>query len=168
MKLLKEITDKDICGTDGISNAEPRIAVRAILLDESGKIALLYMGKFDFYTVPGGGVENEEDLDQALKREVLEETGCKCEIVSALGCISESRILHDFTQISNYYIAKVIGEKGLPQLTQEEIEEQTEVQWYTPKEALNIIINEKPQLYRDKYVQYRDKIILEEAINYLI
>ncbi|MCL2773239.1 MAG: NUDIX hydrolase [Oscillospiraceae bacterium] len=168
MKLLKLVTDKEICGmTEAeVSNAIPRKAVRAILIDEAGQMALLYMGKFDLYTIPGGGVEEGENLEDALKREILEETGCKCEIVYELGYISESRALHDFTQISNYYIARLTGEKGLPQMTPEEIEEQTQVQWHTPQNALDIILSENPQTYQQKYIQYRDKIVLEELIRY--
>lgn len=167
MKLLKFITDKDVCETTGVSDAIPRVAVRAILIDGAGQIALLHMGKYDLYTIPGGGVEEGEGLEDALKREVLEETGCKCEIIYELGYISESRVLHDFTQISNYYITKIVGEKGSPQMTQEEIDEQTQVQWHTPQKALDIILNEKPQTYQQKYIQYRDKIVIEELINHL-
>jgi len=167
MKLLKRITDKDICGTIEISNTIPRKAVRAILIDDIGQMALLYMGKYDLYTIPGGGVEGDEDLKDALNREILEETGCKCEIIDELGYISESRALDDFTQISNYYIARIVGEKGVPQMTQAEIEEQTQVQWHTPQKALNIILNEKPHVYQEKYIQYRDKLVLEELMSYL-
>lgn len=167
MNHLKWITDKDICGTTEMSNANPRIAVRAILLDETGEMALLYMGKSDFYTIPGGGVEGEETLEYALKREVLEETGCRCEIFYELGYVSENRALHDFTQISYYYIVNVIGEKGLPQMTKTEIEEQTQVQWHTPKEALSIILKENPKTYQQKYIQYRDMLVLEATIDYL-
>lgn len=167
MNLLKYITDKDICGSIEMSKANPRIAVRAILLDETGKMALLYMGKSDFYTVPGGGVENNESLEDALKREVLEETGCRFEIVYELGYISENRALQDFTQISYYYIVKVIGQKGLPQMTINEIEQQTHVQWHTPKEALSIILNENPKTNQQKYIQYRDTVVLKATIKYL-
>ena len=167
MKLLKEITDKDISGSDEMSNAKQRIAVRAILIDEIGKMALLYIGKYDFHTIPGGGVENNETLEVALKREVLEETGCRCEIVYELGYISENRALHDYTQISYYYIAKVVSEKGTPQMTLGEIEEQTQVQWHTPDDSLRIILNDTPNDYQQKYIHCRDVVVLEAAIKYL-
>lgn len=48
MKLLKTITDKEICGSTEMSNEDPRITVRAILLDEAGEMALLFMKKIRF------------------------------------------------------------------------------------------------------------------------
>jgi ADP-ribose pyrophosphatase YjhB (NUDIX family) len=167
MNLLKRITDQEICGSTEISHVNPRIAVRAILIDETGLIALLYMGKPDFYTIPGGGVETGETLEDALNREVLEETGCRCKIEYELGFISENRALHDFTQTSYYYIVNVIGEKGVPQLSKSEIEQETKVYWYTLKEALNIVLNQSPKSYQQKYIKYRDTVVLEAAIDYL-
>jgi ADP-ribose pyrophosphatase YjhB (NUDIX family) len=167
MNLLKRITDQDICGSTEISHVNPRIAVRVILVDETGLIALLYMGKPDFYTIPGGGVESGETLEDALNREVLEETGCRCEIIYELGFVSENRALHDFTQNSYYYITKVIGEKGVPELSKKEIEQQTQVHWYTLKESLNIILNQSPKSYQQRYLQYRDTVVLEAANDYL-
>lgn len=167
MKLLKKITDKDICGTDAISHANPRIAVRAIVLDDAGYMALLHMGKYNLYTIPGGGVEAGEDLEMALKREILEEAGCDIVIINELGYIDESRAEHSFTQISNYYLAKVIGPKGIPHMTDAEIAEQTQVQWHLPEKALDIITNENAGTYQQKYIQFRDKVVIGEAINYL-
>jgi 8-oxo-dGTP diphosphatase len=167
MKLLKFITDKDICGIDKRSDASPRIAVRAVLLDDNGHIALMFMTKYGFYTVPGGGVEEDEDLETALKREIKEETGCECEILQELGCVSENRAANDFTQISNYYLAKVVGDKGLPAFTQEEKDEDTQVEWYPLNTAYNLITNPKHENYQRKYIQFRDRIVLREAIKYI-
>jgi len=66
-----------------------------LLFDANGHIALSYMGKYDLHTLPGGGVEQGEDLHAAVKREVWEETGCECEIIGELGQIIENRSEHD-------------------------------------------------------------------------
>lgn len=168
MKLLRKITDSDICGTDAISHASPRTAVRAIVVDKAGYMALLHIGKYDLYTIPGGGVEVGEDLETALRREILEETGCEIVVVHDIGYIDESRAEHNFTQISNYYLANVIGPKGIPHMTDAEVDEQTQVQWHTPEKALDIIINENPETYQQKYIQFRDKVVIQEAIKYLL
>jgi ADP-ribose pyrophosphatase len=164
MKHLCTITDKDITGSDKLSASAPRIAVNAIMFDADDRIAICYMGKYDLYTLPGGGVEQGEDLEAALKREMWEETGCDCEIVSELGTIFENRFEHDFTQERSYYIARVIGEKGELHLTEQEIAEGTTVVWLPIAEALKTISEKQQDNYQRKYIQRRDVIALKEAI----
>ncbi len=167
MKHILTITDKDITGSDKISNAKPRIAVNAILFDADDKIALSYIGKHDLHTLPGGGVEPGEDFHSATKREIWEETGCRCKIIDELGTIYESRYEYNFTQERTYYIAQVIGEKGVLHLTDEEIEEETTVVWYTPEQAFKIISEKQPTNYVHKYIQRRDIAALEATLNWL-
>ena len=71
MKHLATITDKDITGSDALSTAEPRIAVDAVLFDQNNNIALLYLGKYDVHTLPGGGVDPDEDLITAVNAKPL-------------------------------------------------------------------------------------------------
>lgn len=53
-----------------------RLATRAIVLKED-KILLLYTARYDDYTLPGGGVDADEDIISGFKRELQEETGAK-------------------------------------------------------------------------------------------
>ena len=167
MKHLLTITDKDITGSSILSAAEPRIAVNAVLFDADGNIALSYMGKYDLHTLPGGGVDPGEDLHAAVKREILEETGCDCEITGELGQISENRSEHDFTQERHYYLARVVGEKGDLHLTDEEINENTTVVWYPLEQALKIISEKQHDNYQRKFIQKRDIAALTEALMWL-
>lgn len=67
--------------------AVPRVAVDAIVL-HAGKIVLVRRGKEPFrgrYALPGGFVERGERLEDAVEREVWEETGLQCEVVRLLG-----------------------------------------------------------------------------------
>jgi 8-oxo-dGTP pyrophosphatase MutT (NUDIX family) len=134
------------------------------LLDDDGLMALLYVGKLGFYTLPGGGVEPGETLTETLRREMLEETGCACQIVSELGRIEESRVLHDFTQESFYYLARVQGPKGPLSLTREEMDEDTQVHWYAIEEAFDLVSKARPENYQRTYVQRRDMAVLREAM----
>ena len=45
------------------------------IAEKDGKLMLVYSDKDKNYSVPGGGIEKGEDLEVALKREFLEETG---------------------------------------------------------------------------------------------
>lgn len=53
-----------------------RQAARAIILD-GDNILLLYTERYHDYTLPGGGVDNNEHIEAALIRELKEETGAQ-------------------------------------------------------------------------------------------
>ena len=61
MKLITEITDKEILGTDELSSAEPRYTARAIV--KNGDLyAVIHSEKFHPYSLPGGGIDDGEDV----------------------------------------------------------------------------------------------------------
>ncbi len=163
MKHIAHISDQDITGSLDLSLKEPRIAVNGILFDDQDQIALIYSGKHKFYTIPGGGVEAGETLEIAVKRELLEETGCNASIIYSLGLISENRFEHDFTQERSYYIAKVCGSKGPLQLTAEEIEDEATVVWLPFEDAFDAITKPEHDSYRLRFIQARDRLAIEEA-----
>ena len=164
MKRLATITDKDITGADGVLSAEPHIAVNAVLLDQNNKIAICHLAKHNVCTIVGGGVEYGEDLITAVKREVLEETGCNCEIICEIGSTFESRVELNETIERNYYLARVVGEKGELSLTEAEISQGVTVGWHTIKEALQLVKSNTSLTYQQKYIQYRDVIVLNEVL----
>lgn len=63
-----------------------RLAVRAIIVDETGKLFCVrlkaYGGKAErtFWCTPGGGMDDNESLEDALKREMIEEVNVAPEI----------------------------------------------------------------------------------------
>ncbi len=87
MKKICELNDQIILGQPGSSSAVPRITARAIVQNSDGLYAVMYAEKFGLYSLPGGGVEAGEDVLTALRREILEETGCICDAVEELGII---------------------------------------------------------------------------------
>jgi len=136
MDLLKRITDKELFGIDGFNNAEPYKAARAVLLDDKNLVAVLYLKKLNFYTLPGGGIDDGETIGQALAREMQEETGCYSDIICELGKIEENSLTYNWSGISWCFLSKIKGEKGLLHLTQEEINVETQVHWYHIHEAV--------------------------------
>ena len=81
---------------------------------------LFSLYKLNYYKLPGGGVEEGEDLQIALKRECKEEIGCNVEIIREVGQINEYRKMFNIKQISFCFLAKVVGGKGEPELTEGE------------------------------------------------
>jgi ADP-ribose pyrophosphatase YjhB (NUDIX family) len=65
-----------------ILESRPRGFRASAVIIKNDKILLMhqiYKGE-DFYNLPGGGLENNETLEQACRREVREETGLKVKI----------------------------------------------------------------------------------------
>ncbi|MCL2373084.1 MAG: NUDIX hydrolase [Defluviitaleaceae bacterium] len=163
MKQIISITDQDITGSTALSTTAPRIAVNAVLYDNDGNIALCCFTKFDVHSLPGGGVEGDENLQAALKREILEETGYNCNILAEIGYVHENRGEQDFTQNRYYYLAQITGQQNKPQLTDDEIANGTIIKWLPPEEALQIITNHRPTTLQQEYMKRRDIAILKES-----
>lgn len=169
MKHLKTITDKNF--NSDIPAPEiykERKAARAIVFDKENNVALLNVTNFFYHKIPGGGVEEGEDIMQALKREVLEEIGCEIENIKELGIIEEYRNKHVLHQISYCFTANMLGEKGKPNFTTKEKTDGFEVIWLSLDEAIEVFKNEdKNKPYESDFMLKRDLAFLEEAKNNL-
>ncbi len=162
MKLLCELNDEVILGKPGRSSAAPRLTARAIVKTPDDRYALMYSGKWNIYTLPGGGVEDGENVLTALRREILEETGCVCTGVEELGIVAENRFSLDYTQINYYYVVTVAGPSGANYLTQAEKENRTSVQWLSFDEMKRLITGQTFERVQGKYLQARDIAALGE------
>ena len=66
------ILDKKNYNPNGSVGKRP--SVRGIIL-RNGKIAMMHSQKYNYYKLPGGGIEPGESLEETLIREVREESG---------------------------------------------------------------------------------------------
>lgn len=168
MKLLAEISD----GSLGLSNQyeqlntsyQLRKSARAILLNENGEMATQYLRTYTFHKLPGGGVDQGERVEDALRREVLEEVGCVCEVVAPIGLVIEYRSMQNLLHISYCFTAKVVGEIGEPNLEEGEKAEGQETLWLLPEEALQRMKNDVPQKNEGHFILKREITFLEEYL----
>jgi len=65
-----------------------RVAVSALIFDEE-RILLAHRRDIDWWNLPGGGMEVGETVDEAIRREVREETGLEVEVESLVGVYSK-------------------------------------------------------------------------------
>ena len=104
-----------------------RQIVRAIVYDDEGYFYFVRadrdddFGKAVIIETSGGGVEDGENLDKAIKRELREELGAEVEVICKLGVVSDYYNLIHRHNINNFYLCRAtsFGEKNL---TEDEIE----------------------------------------------
>ncbi len=167
MKILAEISEASLGkGESEIlgGNYELRKSARAILRDKNGNINLQHIKRDNFHKLPGGGVETSENLNEALKRELVEEAGCDCIIGEQIGVVIEYRNKYNLIQISYAYVADVVGEIGEPQFEQAEIDEQLTNYWVSPEEALAKMKSDAPEKYEGHFILKREISFLEEYL----
>ena len=117
-----------------------RQAVRAVVVHDD-KLLLVHSNKGD-YKFPGGGIEQGESHSEALKREVLEETGYHVDRVNELiGITIEKRpdkFNHRkiFEMKSHYYLCDIESNQEGQTLDDYEAEQEFEPVWITLDEAL--------------------------------
>ncbi|MFA6529093.1 MAG: NUDIX domain-containing protein [Candidatus Gracilibacteria bacterium] len=164
MKFLKTLNPEN-ASEEEVESYEVRTAARGVVFDNDGRVAILNVSKHNYYKLPGGGVEEGEDVIGALKRECQEELGCSIEIYGEVGEMIEYRKMFKLKQISPCYLAKVIGEKGSPEFTEEEIADEFEIKWILPKDAMKLFDALETKNDEGKlYIVPRDSAFLMEAI----
>lgn len=165
MKLLATIKDEKAASIPE-EKYDFRRAARAVLFDDEGKVAILHVSKNNYHKLPGGGVEENEDLKQALTREIKEEVGCEMEIGQEIGSIVEYKNYPDGTNLKHEsicYFGKLKGEKGVAQFTEEEADRGFELIWVSLDEAIDLLKNDNPSDYHGKLIRQRDSVFLKEA-----
>lgn len=165
MDLINYIDDGIIAANkqSGFVSWNVRQAVRVVLLNKKKQIALMHIGAYDVYKLPGGGMKDGESLETVFVRELLEETGCKAEKVSDLGILIERREEWKMFQVSHCFLAKVARVENL-RLDEAERRENFTLHWIDGiEEAIKLVKSNKSERYDDKYIRARDSAILEFA-----
>ncbi len=104
-----------------------RVNGRAIIIDND-EVLLMFRRKIkdgvvnEYYAIPGGGKEENETIEECVKREIQEEFNLEVEVKEYLGKVEDDK------NIGYIYNAKIIG--GTFKLGGEELEHNIEENYY--------------------------------------
>jgi len=139
MRLLKSTIHPDIQTLEG--KQFHRKAARGIILDGEN-ILMLYTERYHDYSIPGGGIDDGEEIEAGLLRELEEETGAQhIEVMSEFGLYEEYRPWYkddfDIVHMQSYcYVCNIHPELGETRLEEHEIQNGMEPVWINIHEAI--------------------------------
>lgn len=139
MQLLKSTIHPDV--EDITLPTFKRKATRAIVLNDSD-ILLLYTARYHDYSLPGGGIDEGESLEQALARELKEETGAQnVTNIRAFGLYEEFRPWYkddaDIVHMESYcFLCDIADELAEPELEDYEQNNGMEPRWVNIHQAI--------------------------------
>lgn len=132
----------------------PRVVVCALIYNSQKEILLVQMKKWnDLWTVPGGHIEWGESMEDAVKREVKEETGLSVSNIE-FSSVQESIFPKDYIEdrhliMLDFYCQADSNEVVL----NEEIQN---FKWLAPKEALNFNLNVSGRRLIEKFLKNKN------------
>ena len=159
------VLDKKNYDPNGTVGRRP--SVRGIIRKDE-KIAMMHSKKYNYYKLPGGGMESEESLEETLIREVREESGLivKPETIKEFGYvrrIEKGRFEDIFIQDNYYFICEMQPVAMQPQPEDYEAEEQFVLEFVPIEHAMKI--NESADhLEKDDIITFRGMLERENRV----
>ncbi|RKF18530.1 NUDIX domain-containing protein [Alginatibacterium sediminis] len=171
MQLLQTTIHPDVTGIE-----QPHVlrqAARAIILDGES-ILLLYTERYHDYTLPGGGIDAGESIENGLIRELEEETGAKhIEVIKPFGRYDEYRPWHkDQVHViymqSYCYICDIHPELGETKLENHEIQNGMRPVWVNIHQAIAHNLETMANSTKKGLSIERETFLLKRIVNVLL
>ncbi len=153
MEYFSLITDKDIFDNPIPEPKEyiDRPTAKGVILDVDRNVCMYTIHGRSLF--PGGGIEEGETAEQAFVREAKEETGCDIKIVTRLGTALEFRNQPAKKYIVTFFVAEVLGDKGIPTTTQSD-EKDMVIEWLSKERVLAVLENQEKSLPSGVYTPF--------------
>ena len=164
MRMLFEMDKKDYNPNGSVFR---RPSARAIIIKD-GKIAMVYSKKYNYYKFPGGGIEATESMEDALIREVSEETGL-CVIKNSIQEYGQVHRVQKgtkediFIQDNYYFLCCVKEALGQQNLDKYEADEGFTLEFLEPQSAIDVNRETKLDDFSQVMIE-REALVLELLI----
>ena len=132
--------------------------VGALVVNSSGNVLIVRSSKWsDKYTVPGGHIELGERAEDAITREVKEETGLDVEVVKLL--LVQQAIYPKYYHRHEHFVFMdyvCMAKETDVKLDGRELQYST---WVRPEDALKLDIEEYTRTFAEKYLEELNQAI---------
>jgi nucleoside triphosphatase len=130
----------------------PEATVGALIVNGKGEVLIVRSKKWgDKYTVPGGHIELGEQAEDAIVREVKEETGLESVPIELL-IVQQAIYPKDYHKHEHYIFMDYVCKAASSDVRLDGRELQTYV-WVKPEEALNLDLEEYTRNFVLKYLE---------------
>ena len=142
-----------------------RNTVRAIAFRDDRKFAFLRIkgedefGKRNHLETIGGGIEANESMVEAMKREVMEEIGYTCEVLDEIGVVVDTYHLIHRKTISHFFVVQLLEDQKATSRTALETSLIAGIEWLSFQEAYERLSAEADGI--NKLIHRRDLAALE-------
>lgn len=135
----------------------PEATVGALIVNAKGEILLAKSSKWHHnFTVPGGHIELGERAEDAIKREVKEETGLDVEPIELL-LVQQAIYPKNFYKHEHYIFMDYVCRAKDSNVKLDGRELQTHI-WIRPEDALALDMEEYTRNLVQKFLSRRDKL----------
>lgn len=135
--MLIEIFDMGITREE-TKDLPHRTACRGIVR-KGDQLLVVNQRKYDITTFPGGGLEDNETIEECCFREVLEETGIKVKVLAETVRVKEYFTDSVWTNI--YFLCDFVEDTGVLNLVSEEVETGLHTKWVSMEELMDTFEN---------------------------
>lgn len=133
--------------------------VGAVLYDDQNRIFLMTSPKWKGYVIPGGEIENGEDEETALRREIKEELGIEISDLVKAG-EKHKKASSDFKDANlNFHFVDYFARALQTEITPNE--EVSEYGWYFLDEVLKLPLLDSTRELVNRFRDYRRNIALK-------
>ena len=128
-----------------------KITTRALIFNSENKLLTVQHHGSDFWALPGGKVDEGEDLKTCLKREIFEELGIKCSVEN-LAFVHEFRWSENSDVTTEFFFVVKITDNDMNisefsgKFAEQELKK---INWNTLDKELNI----KPEFLKNFYAE---------------